>query len=59
MSAQWMNIDQVCKELNMKPVTVKRYAKEGLLNGEMEKGDWRFLTTEIDKFKQIQARLGR
>jgi hypothetical protein len=38
-------------------VTVKRYAKEGLLNAKQEKNEWQFLSTDIDKFKEIQAKL--
>jgi len=59
MSDTNMNVDQVCKELNMKPVTVKRYAREGLLTGKQVNGDWTFLQSDITKFKEIQAKLGR
>jgi len=59
MSDTSLSVDQVCKELNMKPVTVKRYAREGLLNGKQVDGDWQFLQSDITKFKEIQAKLGR
>lgn len=59
MSEISLNVDQVCKELNMKPVTVKRYAREGLLNGKQVGGDWQFQQSDITKFKEIQAKLGR
>ena len=59
MSDAQLNVDQVCKELNMKPVTVKRYAREGLLNGKQVAGDWQFQQSDITKFKEIQAKLGR
>lgn len=54
---EWLNVDEVSKELTLKPVTVKRYAREGLLNGQQEKTAWRFLASDIEKFKAIQAKL--
>jgi predicted site-specific integrase-resolvase len=54
---EWLNVDKVAEELNLKPVTVKRYAREGLLNGKQEKNEWQFLSSDIEKFKQIQAKL--
>lgn len=56
-SNKWLNVDEVSKELTLKPVTVKRYAREGLLNGQQEKNEWRFLAEDIEKFKAIQAKL--
>lgn len=56
-SAQWLTVDQVAEILNLKPVTVKRYAREGLLNGKQENNEWLFLSDDIDKFKEIQAKL--
>ena len=54
---EWLNVDEVSKELTLKPVTVKRYAREGLLSGQQEKTEWRFLASDIEKFKAIQAKL--
>ncbi len=54
---EWLNVDKVAEELSLKPVTVKRYAREGLLNGKQEKNEWQFLASDIEKFKQIQAKL--
>ena len=53
----WLSVDKVAEILNLKPVTIKRYAREGLLNGKQEKNEWQFLSTDIDKFKEIQAKL--
>ncbi|GEM_PF-634851 len=52
-----LTVDQVAEILKLKPVTVKRYAREGLLNGKQEKNEWQFLTSDIEKFKEIQAKL--
>ena len=54
---EWLNVDKVAEELSLKPVTVKRYAREGLLNGKQDKNEWQFLASDIEKFKQIQAKL--
>jgi len=54
---EWLNVDKVAEELSLKPVTVKRYAREGLLNGKQENNEWQFLAADIEKFKQIQAKL--
>lgn len=53
----WLTVDQVSEILSLKPVTIKRYAREGLLNGKKEKNEWQFLSSDIDKFKEIQAKL--
>ncbi len=53
----WLSVDKVAEILNLKPVTIKRYAREGLLNGKQERNEWRFLSADIDKFKEIQAKL--
>ena len=53
----WLSVDKVAEILNLKPVTIKRYAREGLLNGKQEQNEWRFLSADIDKFKEIQAKL--
>jgi len=52
-----LTVDQVAEILSLKPVTVKRYAREGLLNGKQEKNEWQFMTSDIEKFKEIQAKL--
>jgi predicted site-specific integrase-resolvase len=52
-----LTVEQVAEILNLKPVTVKRYAREGLLNGKQEKNEWQFMTADIEKFKEIQAKL--
>tara|TARA_B110000438_G_C15583362_1_gene550593 strand:+ start:207 stop:464 length:258 start_codon:yes stop_codon:yes gene_type:complete len=54
---EWLSVDKVADELKLKPVTVKRYAREGLLNGKQENNEWRFLSSDIEKFKAIQAKL--
>jgi predicted site-specific integrase-resolvase len=56
-NSDWLTVEQVAEILSLKPVTVKRYAKEGLLNAKQEKNEWQFLSTDIDKFKEIQAKL--
>lgn len=53
----WLSVDQVAEILSLKPVTIKRYAREGLLNGKQEKNEWQFLSLDIDKFKEIQSKL--
>jgi predicted site-specific integrase-resolvase len=53
----WLKVDEVAEILGLKEVTVKRYAREGLLNGKQEKNEWRFLNSDIDKFKEIQGKL--
>ena len=50
-------MNEVAEILGLKEVTVKRYAREGLLNGKQEKNEWRFLNSDIDKFKEIQGKL--
>lgn len=56
-TSDWLTVDQVAEILDLKPVTVKRYAREGLLNGKQENKEWQFLSSDIDKFKEIQAKL--
>jgi predicted site-specific integrase-resolvase len=53
----WLKVTEVAGILNLKEVTVKRYAREGLLNGKQENNEWQFLTSDIEKFKAIQAKL--
>lgn len=54
---QTLNIDQVAEILNMKAVTIKRYAREGLLDSEQSNGEFRFLPDNVEKFKAIQEKL--
>jgi predicted site-specific integrase-resolvase len=54
---EWLSVDNVADELKLKPVTIKRYAREGLLNGKQENNEWRFLYSDIENFKAIQAKL--
>ncbi len=56
-SDNWLKVKEVAEILGLKEVTVKRYAREGLLNGKQEKNEWMFLNSDIDKFKEIQAKL--
>jgi predicted site-specific integrase-resolvase len=56
-SDEWLSVDKVAEELKLKPVTVKRYAREGLLNGKQDNNEWRFLASDIEKFKAIQSKL--
>jgi predicted site-specific integrase-resolvase len=55
--AKWLTVEQVAEILELKPVTIKRYAREGLLSGTQEKNAWQFLSTDIEKFKDIQSKL--
>ena len=54
---EWLDVASVAYELKLKPVTVKRYAREELLNGKQENNEWRFLSSNIAKLKSIQAKL--
>ena len=54
---EWLNVDAVATVLDLKPVTVKRYAREGLLNGKQINNEWQFLSSDIEKFKDIQSKL--
>ncbi|MBL4798218.1 MAG: helix-turn-helix domain-containing protein [Oleispira sp.] len=53
----WLQVTEVAEMLDLKEVTIKRYAREGLLNGKKENNEWQFLTSDIEKFKAIQAKL--
>lgn len=55
--AELLSLDQVAEILNLKPVTVKRYAREGLLDCEDDKGELRFEPDKVQKFKDIQSKL--
>jgi predicted site-specific integrase-resolvase len=54
---EWLSVDAVAATLDLKPVTVKRYAREGLLNGKQLNNEWQFLSSDIEKFKNIQSKL--
>lgn len=58
IQAELLTIDQVADILSLKPITVKRYAREGLLDSEEENGELRFQPEKVQRFKDIQARLG-
>lgn len=53
----WLKVAEVSEILGLKEVTIKRYAREGLLNGKQENNEWQFLTSDIEKFKAIQEKL--
>jgi|TARA_B110000003_G_C16264501_1_gene384352 predicted site-specific integrase-resolvase len=53
----WLKVEEVSEILGLKEVTIKRYAREGLLNGKQENNQWQFLASEIQKFKEIQGKL--
>jgi len=36
---------------------VKRYAREGLLDGEEHQGNWVFESEKVMKFKELQSKL--
>lgn len=57
MSDELMTIEEVAEYLNIKPVTVKRYAKEGLLDSSGSDQPPLFEKTKVERFKQIQERL--
>jgi predicted site-specific integrase-resolvase len=52
-----VELEEVSEVLGLKEVTIKRYAREGLLNGKQENNKWIFLESEIEKFKAIQDKL--
>ena len=43
----WLKVEEVSEILGLKEVTIKRYAREGLLNGKQENNQWQFLASEI------------
>lgn len=52
-----LTLDQVADILSLKPVTVKRYAREGLLDSLEDNGELRFEPEKVQKFKDIQSKL--
>ena len=55
--AELLTLDQVADILSLKPITIKRYAREGLLDSEEEKGELLFQPEKVQRFKDIQAKL--
>ena len=53
----WLKVAEVSDILGLKEVTIKRYAREGLLNGKQENNEWQFLTSDIEKYKTIKKKL--
>ena len=57
MTQNLLTTEQVCDILGLTPVTVKRYAKEGLLDSIPDKGKLLFEEEKVNKFKALQAKL--
>lgn len=57
MSEQLMTIEEVATLLDIKPVTVKRYAKEGLLDSTGKDQPMLFERQNVERFKEIQSKL--
>tara|TARA_Y100001001_G_scaffold133973_1_gene134351 strand:- start:3292 stop:3471 length:180 start_codon:yes stop_codon:yes gene_type:complete len=56
-ATETLTLDQVAEFLAMKPVTIKRYVREGLLDGKEENGHLVFEPEKVNRFKELQARL--
>jgi len=54
---QKLSLDEVSEILTMKPVTIKRYVREGLLDGEDNNGTLSFDPDKVERFRELQARL--
>ena len=54
---QLMTIEEVAKYLEIKTVTVKRYAREGLLDSSGGNEPLLFERTKVERFNDIQSRL--
>ncbi|MEK9710964.1 MAG: helix-turn-helix domain-containing protein [Thalassolituus sp.] len=54
---QLMTIEEVAEFLEIKTVTVKRYAREGLLDSSGPSEPLLFDRTKVERFRDIQARL--
>ncbi len=52
-----MTIEEVAKYLEIKTVTVKRYAREGLLDSSGGSEPMLFERNKVERFKDIQSRL--
>jgi len=57
MSDELMTIEEVAEFLDIKPVTVKRYAREGLLDSTGTENPPVFEKVKVERFKEIQAKL--
>ena len=55
--AELLTLDQVSDILSLKPITIKRYAREGLLDYEEKNGELRFKPDKVQRFKDIQSKL--
>ncbi|MCA6064395.1 MerR family transcriptional regulator [Thalassolituus marinus] len=55
--SQKLTLDQVAEILAMKAVTIKRYVREGLLDGQEENGQLIFEPEKVSRFKELQERL--
>ncbi|UXD87446.1 helix-turn-helix domain-containing protein [Thalassolituus hydrocarboniclasticus] len=56
-TSEKLSLEKVAEILELKPVTVKRYAREGLLDGEESQGTWVFEADKVMKFKELQSKL--
>jgi len=54
---QLMTIEEVAEFLEIKPVTVKRYAREGLLDSAGASEPLLFDRIKVERFRDIQSRL--
>lgn len=52
-----LTLDQVSDILSMKPVTIKRYVREGLLDSEQNQGQLTFDPDKVQRFKDLQEKL--
>ncbi len=52
-----LTLEQVAEILQMKPVTIKRYVREGLLDGVEDKGVFTFESDKVNRFRELQSKL--
>lgn len=57
MSDKLLTIDEVAKILDVKVVTVKRYARENLLNSIKEGNNLMFPEEDVMKYREITKKL--
>lgn len=57
MPEQLMTIEEVATFLEIKSVTVKRYAKEGLLDSAGKNQPMLFERSNVERFKEIQSKI--
>ncbi|MEC8443385.1 MAG: helix-turn-helix domain-containing protein [Pseudomonadota bacterium] len=57
MAEQLMTIEEVAEFLEIKSVTVKRYAREGLLDSHGADKPPLFERDKVERFKEIQSKL--